>query len=122
MCSLVRFELRRKPLLPSLKEKKRYVAFEVMSEKTLKFEFVTNEIVNEITNYIGKLGYEKMGLIFLKDWSNNKGIARVNNKYVDHLKASFVLIDKTNLKLIDKLQGYLVIYHQKLPKKEPSTG
>jgi len=96
MCSLVRFELRRKPLLPSLKEKKRYVAFEVMSEKTLKFEFVTNEIVNEITNYIGKLGYEKMGLIFLKDWSNNKGIARVNNKYVDHLKASFVLIDKTN--------------------------
>jgi len=88
--------LRRKPLLPSLKEKKRYVAFEVMSEKTLKFEFVTNEIVNEITNYIGKLGYEKMGLIFLKDWSNNKGIVRVNNKYVDNLKASFVLIDKTN--------------------------
>jgi len=34
--------------------------------------------------------------MFLKDWKDNKGIVRVNSKYVDHTKASMALIKEVN--------------------------
>ncbi len=77
-----------------MKEKKRYILFEVRSKDPIKFEKVKSEITKSLKDFVGQIGLEKMGLIFLNDWKNNKGILRVNNKFVDQLKACFVLMDK----------------------------
>jgi len=85
------------PLLPSLKEKKRYVAFEVISKEKFNFNHVKKEIEEALLKYIGLLGTSKAGLQILK-YQDNKGLARVNHKFTNHLKASFTLINKVNNK------------------------
>ena len=85
-----------KPLLPTLKEKKRYLAYEVIS-KPLKFNVVSKAVWDNILSYIGTKGTAKAGIWLLSDkYKNNKGLIRVTNKYVDDLKASLALIKKIN--------------------------
>lgn len=85
-----------KPLLPSLKERKRYLAFEVISNKQIStFKIVSRSVWDGVLNYIGTKGSARAGAWLLHDkWKKNKGIIRVNNKYVDDLKASLTLIKK----------------------------
>lgn len=92
--------VKQKPILPSLKEKRRYLAFEVVSESKIAFPQVKEAILAEFKVLIGRLGMAKANLYFLDDWRNNRGIIKINNKYVDYVKASFVClkkIDKTSV-------------------------
>ena len=88
-----------KPLLPSLKEKKRYVAFKVLSKTKQGYNPIKDAIKTSLKMYIGELGTSKAGLIFvdkLYDPETQAGVVRVSNKYQDHLKASFALIKNIN--------------------------
>ncbi len=85
-----------KQILPSLREKKRYVAFEVQGEVTRAT--IKQEITSKMKEFIGTLGMANAGLEFLPDWENNKGIYRVNTKYTDHSKASLALIKTFKVK------------------------
>ena len=79
-----------KPLLPSLREKKRYLVFEVISEKELTL-MPDKEIEESMLKLHGKIGLGKAGLIFLKNkWNKmlQRGIIKVNYKYVDQLRAA----------------------------------
>jgi ribonuclease P/MRP protein subunit POP5 len=87
-----------KPLMPSLREKKRYIAFEVKTKDKITFSETKNAIEDKMKEFIGTLGMGNAGMIFLKDWKDNKGIVRVNSKYVDHTKASLALIKEVNKK------------------------
>lgn len=82
-----------KPILPSLREKKRYLGFEVISKaKLTNFEAVSAEIVRNTSKLLGDLNMAKAGIyIFPDKFKDNKGIIKVNNKYLDHLKASLAL-------------------------------
>ena len=81
-----------KPLLPSLREKKRYVAFEVLSEKPLSFKQASEVIMDSALKYAGLKGLADMGLIIIKEkYRKNKGIIRVSSRCVNALKASFCL-------------------------------
>jgi len=85
-----------KPLLPSLKEKKRYVVFEVISKDT---KYPEKEIKDAFLKLFGEVGLSEAGLIFLKNkYKNNKGIIKVNHKNVDRLKASFCILKKPIIK------------------------
>ena len=84
---------RQKPLLPSLKEKKRYLVYEAMSKNQLDRESLQKEIKKGFGDYVGSLGMAKAGIMFLKDWKNNKGIVRINNNYVDNLRATLVQVN-----------------------------
>ena len=87
-----------KPILPSLREKKRYVVFEIISKNNIE-TFPEKEIKNAFLQLFGEVTLGKAGLIFLKNkWKDNRGIIRVNNKHVDELKASFCMIKKINNK------------------------
>ena len=86
--------VKQKPILPSLKEKRRYLAFEVISESKLSFSEVKEAILTEFKSLIGRLGMAKANMSFLDDWQENKGVIKVNNKYVDYVKASFVCLKK----------------------------
>jgi ribonuclease P/MRP protein subunit POP5 len=89
-----------RPLLPSLREKKRYIAFEVISENIISdFNSVSNTIQGSVHEFIGRLGEEEAGMIFINDkWNEVKqrGLVRVNNKYTDHIRASLALIKDIN--------------------------
>jgi len=78
-----------KAILPSLKEKKRYIVFE--TEKTMKA--IDNIIKSACLKFLGTYGCSKAGIQVLKT-SNKKTIIRVNNKYVDHIKTALALNTK----------------------------
>lgn len=85
-----------KALMPTLREKKRYVAFKIMSEnKIVSFDAVSNAIFDSGRKLFGELGMAELGLIPVKErWNNEKqiGLVRVNHKYVNQIKAAFALI------------------------------
>ena len=85
---------KQKPILPSLKEKRRYIAYEVKSDNNLSFNAVKDSIIKESESYLGKLTMARAGVIFLDDWKDQKGLMKVNNKYEDHIKAVFTQINK----------------------------
>src|SRR3989338_8152512 len=89
-----------KPLLPTLREKKRYLAFEVLSKtKITDFDTVSNAILHTSAEFLGQLGVSKAGLLVLKDmWDNDsqRGVIRVNHKHTDKLKAALTMIGKIN--------------------------
>lgn len=90
-----------KTLLPSLKEKKRYVVFDVISEQNLDKKDIENVIYNSCKNFIGEFSYSKTGINILSELGNNKkGIIRVNNKYVDYVKSSLMMIKEINGKKV----------------------
>ncbi len=90
-----------KSLLPSLKEKKRYVAFEVISDERVNNSEAYVAIKESMLKFIGELGMAKAGLQFVPEkWDGKKqrGIARVSHTSAELLKASFVFITKINNK------------------------
>jgi len=95
-----------KPLLPSLREKKRYLAFKIEANKELTLTEVRMAIERSLKEFTGDLGVAKAGMIFLKDWKDNTGIVRVNTKSVDTVKASLALIKQIdNQKVVVKSLG-----------------
>ena len=86
-----------KPVLPSMREKKRYLVFEVLSNGKISFDEVYNAIINGAMSFIGQLGMAKAGIIVLEDKWNEKmqrGILKVSHKSVDALRASLLFITK----------------------------
>ena len=84
-----------KPLLPSLREKKRYLAYEVISKH--KFHdavHVSKAILDAANDFLGHSGMAKAGILPINKWNDDlqRGVMRVNNKHVDELKASFVFV------------------------------
>lgn len=86
-----------KTLLSSLKEKKRYITFNVIGDENFNERDVERSINNNCKSFIGELNYAKAGVNILPEFLNNKkGIIRVNNKYVDHIKSSLMMIKEIN--------------------------
>lgn len=86
-----------KAVMPSLREKKRYLAFEVISEQKVSFNDVSKAVNKGISSFIGKLGAAAAGPIMLKekyDADRQRGVLRVANSMVDKIRGSFCLIDK----------------------------
>ena len=89
-----------KPLLPSLREKKRYVVFEVLPENKVSFEEVKRTLENRIQEFLGVLETSKAGIIIMDKWDKNKGILRVSHNMLDKVKAAIVLIKEVNGKRV----------------------
>ena len=85
-----------KPILPSLREKKRYLVFEIISKKNIKsFSEVSNLIWQSSISFLGEIETAKAGIWVLPDkWNQKKqrGMIKVNNKYVDNLKTALTLV------------------------------
>ena len=89
-----------KPILPSLREKKRYLVFEVISkEKVTDINDVSNSIWDCSLQFLGRLGTAKAGIMVLNNkWNpeSQRGIIKVSHKHVDALKSSLVFAKKIN--------------------------
>ncbi len=91
-------KLKNKPILPSLKEKKRYLVYNIIvgQNRLFQAEEIKQEFNRKMLQYMGELGYAKAGVIFVNNPKYNQGIIRVNHKYVDPVKASLTLIENIN--------------------------
>ena len=84
-----------KPVLPSLREKKRYLVFKIISKKDIKSSDVSSLIWQSSLSFLGEIGTAKAGIWVLPDkWNQKKQkcMLKKNNKYVDKLKTSLTLI------------------------------
>ena len=87
-----------KPLLPSLKEKKRYLAFKLVSDNEISdFKKVNESVIASAMDFMGKLNFSKAGIQLIEDcYKKNKGIIKLNPKYVDELKSGLLFLTKIN--------------------------
>ena len=84
-----------KPVLSSLREKKRYVLFRVLSQEQLSFKGIGKSIKDHFLSLMGEYGYAKSGLMFLPEhWNKSKhtGIVKINHTSVPQLKMALSLI------------------------------
>ena len=92
-------------MLPSLREKKRYMVFQIKNGKNLEFSKIKAEIKQKLLEFLGQLGYGKAGILIV-DGKNNKGIIKVNNKHVDEARTALSLVkDLNNQKVIIQTLG-----------------
>ena len=85
--------MRLKPVLPTLREKKRYVAFEVQAEKSLPLDQVRSGIEKTMKAFLGDLGMARAGVLFLNDWKNQRGILKASTRSVYEVKAALALVE-----------------------------
>jgi len=86
--------LKIRALLPSLKENKRYVLYETMSNNTDQ-----KMIEIGVKDFIGDLGIARSGIKFLKS-KRNRGILQVNHNSVYEVKTALALIDGANVRTV----------------------
>lgn len=83
-----------KPVRPSLREKKRYLVFEVLSENPINSENISSAIHKSCTNYLGEKGMAAAAPIVLENkWNGEKqrGVLKVSRKEVDNVRAALTL-------------------------------
>jgi len=87
-----------KPLLPSLREKKRYLVFEIISKTNIpNFLIIKSAILESCLRFLGESGVAKAGILVLPDKFNpetQKGIMRISHTMVHEVRASLALIQK----------------------------
>ncbi|MBI3032901.1 hypothetical protein HYY69_05470 [Candidatus Woesearchaeota archaeon] len=90
-----------KPLSSSLREKKRYLAYQVITPKNIA---LTHDVVEEAlyTTYgkiYGSYNLGKAGIMPLSEYyddQRNIGVVRVHNKYVKQVQASLPFVTAIN--------------------------
>ncbi len=93
-----------KPILPTLKEKKRYIVYEAISEKKISEKGLEKDVSDNVLKFLGELGIAKAGFM-LVETKENKGIVKTNVKYQDEVKMALSLIknigkEKTTINVI----------------------
>ena len=84
-------------LKPSLKQKKRYVLFEIQAAKAFALSEVSEAIGTSLLRFLGELGMAKASPLFVTEkWDEKKQrfVLKVNHKYVDELKTAVILNKK----------------------------
>ena len=80
---------------PSMKEKKRYVTFSVISEKKVGYGDVKGAITNSILNWMGEKGISSSGFRIIRnlwDSQNQEGWLSCTPASVDDIRMSLALV------------------------------
>lgn len=92
------------PIPLSLRDKKRYLVFELVAEKNLFGKDVNFALKNHFLKLFGELGLSKMNYQFISfKEKSKKGILKCRHLAVDDLKAGVLLLKEVNgVKVIPK--------------------
>jgi ribonuclease P/MRP protein subunit POP5 len=89
-----------KPLMPCLREKKRYLVFEIIGNESFNnAKYINKAIYTGISEFLGKIESARAGAMVISnkyDLKRQRGLIRVNNKYVDLVKSSLLFVNKIN--------------------------
>lgn len=85
-------------ILPSsLRERKRYIYFQIISEEPIEYSDLEAGIWNTMLDFLGEYGVSKTSVWLMKDnWNGDKqtGIVSCNHKSVKDVVATLGLIDR----------------------------
>lgn len=102
-------EKRPKILPPSLRGRKRYIAYHILSQEKIIFQDVINTIWHSLLNLLGELGTSEADIWIIKDsYDENKqmGILRCSHTSVEQVRAALALIDRIgDVRVIVKVLG-----------------
>jgi len=102
-------EKRPKPLPPSLRGRKRYIAYQVISEDKFIFQDLANSIWHSLLNLLGELGAAEAEIWIAKDTYDEKkqiGIIRCSHDNVEQVRAALALIERIgDVRVIVKVLG-----------------
>jgi ribonuclease P/MRP protein subunit POP5 len=87
-----------KPYPPTLKEKKRYVLFEVVSDRKFGKEDVKKAVSSVLHENLGNMGLADAEFAFIDfDEVTQKGILRCKNKRLGEIRAALAILSEINL-------------------------
>jgi RNase P/RNase MRP subunit POP5 len=92
-----------KPLLPSLREDKRYLVIEIVSDSLVAFGFdeINKQLVYCFEKYLGLFGVSEANISILKETFDKKSqrvIISASRRSIDKIKACLVYFDEINKK------------------------
>lgn len=83
------------PLKPSMREKKRYMVYEIISNKPITQ--ADKALINKIKDLLGVFSASKAGVLNVKyNPKSQKGVLRVDRKFVENIRSCFVMIKDLN--------------------------
>jgi ribonuclease P/MRP protein subunit POP5 len=84
-----------KPLKPTLREKNRYVAVEVLCDRKCSRDEVVKAVWNTTLRFLGELNASKMSL-WVMDWNDSKqrGILKVSHKSIKDLRIGLAMLNR----------------------------
>jgi len=94
-----------KPLLPTLKEQKRYIVYELLSTQPIAGG--DRAVLNHLHSTLGLFDGAKAGILPVKyDEKLQTGVLRVTTTSVDKVKSSLLLLTKVNnTEIIPRVRG-----------------
>jgi ribonuclease P/MRP protein subunit POP5 len=79
-------------LRPSMRDKKRYIAFEILSDRPLGYD-ADKKLICKINELLGVFQASKAGILRVKyDAKTQSGLFKVDRSFVDYARAAFVMI------------------------------
>jgi len=90
-------EDRLKILLPTLREKDRYISFQVISEEPIEYSDLESGILNTFLEFYGEYGFSKLSFWIIKNLYEPEkqiGVIRCNNKSVQQTIAGLGLVSR----------------------------
>lgn len=85
-------------ILPSsMRERKRYIAFEVLGEENVEFSQLINAIWHSILNLFGEVKTGDINFWLVKDsWTENKqrGLIKCNHNHVSEVRLALALLER----------------------------
>ncbi len=98
-----------KPLPPSLRGRRRYIAYKIISEEKILFSDLVNTIWHSILNCLGELGASESEVWIAKDTYDEKkqvGIIRCSHKNVEKVRTALALIQRIgDIRVVVKVLG-----------------
>lgn len=90
-----------KPIKPSLKEKKRYLVYKIISAQKIELRDAKEAIDRQNLRFLGELMSSRANIMHINElYRDNIGVIRVENKYLNELKMSISLIKEINNKKV----------------------
>lgn len=96
-------------------EKPRYIKFEIISEKPVKFRDLRTTVLKTALEFLGEDQYRNAKILILEEHlKNKKGVIKTTHRYVDKVKVVLALIKKIkdinviirSLKVSGTLRGF----------------
>ena len=88
---------RPKSLPPSLRGRRRYIAYQVISEEKILLQDLANSIWHSVLNFLGEHGSSKADMWIAKNIYDEKrqmGLIRCSHLSVEDIRASLALIER----------------------------
>ncbi|MFB6076280.1 MAG: Rpp14/Pop5 family protein [Candidatus Aenigmatarchaeota archaeon] len=96
-------------LPPTMRERKRYIAFKVISDEEIEFGNLVSGLWHSLLNLMGEFETAKCNVWVVKDkWNDKKqiGLVKCNHNHVKHVRSALALIEMLgDIKVIIKTLG-----------------